>query len=424
MDTTESEALRLLSSRDVWDIDELPPEIDADILRYLDADGLIDARYVVMQNQQKHRGDSTPPKASPSHWFSPILQPVVAGDWSRIAAKTTRDQQRHPPQVRVSDRGRAAVSRMKRASPPMSPTRHERLPTREWESILKRVHVVVRSNPDQFLDSGRWFDEEYSDKAVKSRRQRVDNGESVPHASAAMMPGVKEGDDSRYWRLNCINCDLQADPPNLSMSSLDDVDSWARRVLLYVALVTDRNASQYAESLTELATLEWDRDAKAHGIGRGWIVPDSIWYGEHPWRRLIEGALATIEPSNKAEQRSNSSAKDIQSPSSCQQLRPSVIRAGQSFEWVCRQRPDLVPGEGAAKPYCFEQWAYIRENGCPAYEDNEGSLLPVPSHKTWERYVREWHRHQDGPKKQPRAVIPEGRSVVCLKDIDVPNHES
>ena len=107
----ESDALVKLSEKDFWLVTELPSNIDADLLRCLDDRGLIESRFVVMQNQQKHGGDSTPSSRSPSAWFSPIQKPDMAGGWNEILSKREKNEWNHPFEVRISERGRAELAR-------------------------------------------------------------------------------------------------------------------------------------------------------------------------------------------------------------------------------------------------------------------------------------------------------------------------
>lgn len=108
MDAGEATVLMQLGERELWGIDELPAEIDIDLLRCLDESELIEVRYVVMQNRQPH------PVPAPSSWFSPMRQPRLAGTWEKILEKCKRDKWSHPPELHVSERGRACLARLRR----------------------------------------------------------------------------------------------------------------------------------------------------------------------------------------------------------------------------------------------------------------------------------------------------------------------
>ncbi|MEM9083670.1 MAG: hypothetical protein AAGB34_08745 [Planctomycetota bacterium] len=106
------EVLYTLAARDAWPVDELPDDATVDLLRCLDADGLIQACGVVMQNRQEFPGDTTPPAPVPGEWFSPIEQPKMVGDWDTIFRTAARRKPKyHPCLVRVTDRGRAELAK-------------------------------------------------------------------------------------------------------------------------------------------------------------------------------------------------------------------------------------------------------------------------------------------------------------------------
>lgn len=88
-------------------------------------------------------------------------------------------------------------------------------------------------------------------------------------------------------------------------------------------------------------------------------------------------------------------------------------RAAESFEWVCRVRPDLVPAT-PGKRYAVEQWRYVREHAteCPAYTDAEGRAIPVPNFETWKRQVRGGQFDPTEPKALPRAGRAHGGCIV------------
>ncbi len=94
-----------------------------------------------------------------------------------------------------------------------------------------------------------------------------------------------------------------------------------------------------------------------------------------------------------------------------QALSERARRAGESWEWVCKERPDLTSEEAGAT-YTASQHAYIREHGCPAYPDS-GPQLPT-DFSTWARYVREYKNHQEGPSRMPRGARPHGSSIVPI----------
>lgn len=112
----EIAALDALAARKVWAIDELPAEIDADMLRCLDAREWVQARACSMVNMHKHPGDNTPSEVRRGGWCSPIRFPSLIGTWAHICAQRTRDARNHPYEVRISEEGEVALARMRRVS--------------------------------------------------------------------------------------------------------------------------------------------------------------------------------------------------------------------------------------------------------------------------------------------------------------------
>lgn len=127
MDATEAAALRKLGEREHWGVDELPAGIDVDLLRCLDDLELLEARYVTMINANP--AGSGPYVPSRSDWFSPIRTPQLAGPWKQIVSDRIRDPNIYPSEIRLTDRGRAELARLRRvdgslaepASAPASP---------------------------------------------------------------------------------------------------------------------------------------------------------------------------------------------------------------------------------------------------------------------------------------------------------------
>ncbi len=97
------------------------------------------------------------------------------------------------------------------------------------------------------------------------------------------------------------------------------------------------------------------------------------------------------------------------------QAQPAARRATESYEWVCTKRPDLVPE--APKRYDVGQWNYIRDQGCPAYTDDEDEPLVVPAFETWKRQVRAGCHNPQDPKATPRSSRPHGKSVVSAHQV-------
>ena len=385
-------------------------------------------------DKQVAKGDDTTAQVVGFIEHGPLGEQVSIGQIGSLVRVRVGDEDRlQVVDLMIFEQWRADACRNLRAweraidglrSPPQPPDRPDRTASasRGWEATIRSVHELVRAAPERFRDAGEWLDAEYGDDAVRERRRQSQGGETTGHPSAAQMPGVEPGKDTRFWRLNCIGTDWRAEPPDLSMRSLEQPTVWAERVLLYICLVTDRAAGEYAADVTELASLPWEKGVE-NDLGRGWCDPDDIWDGLAPWDQLVMRAIeiaesepvsGMIKPTPPVEPEEGDGK-----PQPAPKLNNAQRRAGESFEWVSAKCPDLTPPEDATRPYCFAQWNYIKDNGCPAYPNDDAGNPQVPSHQTWERYVREHLRSLEGPKRSARTGRPTGRSIVRSTDIEV-----
>lgn len=99
-------------------------------------------------------------------------------------------------------------------------------------------------------------------------------------------------------------------------------------------------------------------------------------------------------------------------------MNDAVRRAGESLEWVQRERPDLAPGPTTKERYTREQYDHIREHGGP-YPLDGHNRNTVPAWDTWSRYVREYLRLTEGRVNFPRRGRT-GRSLVRADEFDEP----
>jgi len=91
-------------------------------------------------------------------------------------------------------------------------------------------------------------------------------------------------------------------------------------------------------------------------------------------------------------------------------LKPSVRRAGASFEWVCRERPELVETAASGRRTPTDrQYEHIKCHGCEAYPGGKGG--GPGSRETWKRYVRDYLKATEGPVNTSRSGRT-GRSIV------------
>ncbi len=114
---------------------------------------------------------------------------------------------------------------------------------------------------------------------------------------------------------------------------------------------------------------------------------------------------AEADPPSPGSERVQPSCEEALRPS----LQPAHLRAAASFEWVCKARPDLIPK--LPKKYAVEQWEYIRDHDCPAYED-DGKPIKIPGYESWQRQIRGGLRDPEGPKTSPRAGREHGSSIA------------
>ena|GEM_PF-2724324 len=103
-------------------------------------------------------------------------------------------------------------------------------------------------------------------------------------------------------------------------------------------------------------------------------------------------------------------------------MNDAVRRAGESLEWVQRERPDLAPGPTTKERYTREQYDHIREHGGP-YPLDDHDRTTVPVWDTWSRYVREYLRLTEGRVNFPRRGR-SGRSLVRPDELDEPHGDS
>lgn len=93
-------------------------------------------------------------------------------------------------------------------------------------------------------------------------------------------------------------------------------------------------------------------------------------------------------------------------------LPPHVLRAGESLEWVERERPELAPDDQGVGVPSRAQFDFIKEHGCPAYPEDSRGESTIPGFATWRRYIRTYRAATRGPDAvdEPRARV--GRSIV------------
>lgn len=188
LDLAEAEALLKLGNRELWGVDELPEKIDADVMRCLDDHGLVEARFVTMQNRSPE-----PWTPSPSAWFSPMKNPSQAGEWDQILGSRLRDDRTHPSEVRLSEKGRAVLARMRR-----------RDDTNGEVAVVSSDSRVDSNAPSPRLTDGG------SPARGRKPESRADQGQVDPPDEAMLSPaGLITAFRVPNGRLNALNKRLQ-----------------------------------------------------------------------------------------------------------------------------------------------------------------------------------------------------------------------
>lgn len=122
MDRVEAVGLLALGERKVWKVDQLPLSADIDVLRCLDAEEMVEVRYVTAVNGGRAADGTRELHPQPSAWFSPMRRPEMAGGWETILRPQKFDERNLPSELRVSERGRAELARLRRSLPVRLPS--------------------------------------------------------------------------------------------------------------------------------------------------------------------------------------------------------------------------------------------------------------------------------------------------------------
>lgn len=200
------------------------------------------------------------------------------------------------------------------------------------------------------------------------------------------------------------------DPLNNSLRQFSNTaDIFQNRLDTLAATLRDRYANklrQVATSRIETENVDEASETRAKEAKRkaakGNSPSDEVAHGGEPssQAQLNEATQGYSLPNDAQETGDGSADSEEKRP-----LKPCEILAWESYGWVWYARPEL-----RARPQ--DQWRHIRENNCPSYEG-----LGVPDYQTWQRYVREARRHEDGQEFSPRANRGHGPSVVDQSQI-------
>jgi hypothetical protein len=79
------------------------------------------------------------------------------------------------------------------------------------------------------------------------------------------------------------------------------------------------------------------------------------------------------------------------------QLKPSLARAYESYQWTCSNYPDCIPDDGSRRRYSRAMYDKAMEES--GFYDGKKK----PSFESWKSYVQKAERAIEGPKNTPRA---------------------
>lgn len=140
------DVLHKLREREVWLVDELPHECNAETLTYFDQKGLISWRFVTWSNQ----GQGKPPLAERTGWNAPSITIDRTGDsWERQLAQRRTDGL-HPTELKVSPHGHSVLTELAAADSDAQVAENERRlqeESRQASILAATIRASVRENP-------------------------------------------------------------------------------------------------------------------------------------------------------------------------------------------------------------------------------------------------------------------------------------
>ncbi len=174
----------------------------------------------------------------------------------------------------------------------------------EWTETLTRACKLARDmiHTAEGRAAIEWFNSEYSEEAVRRRREESDAdiwAEKPHRASASLIPGTPRGEPAEIWRLAAALTDLYRSSPKWG-----NIEGWedraterveAAKFVLMAALVIDRDAGEYLGDLIDVTRLSKAGDADR--LGRGFASATAGFDdGEGEWPDYLEGAVAVLTP--------------------------------------------------------------------------------------------------------------------------------
>jgi hypothetical protein len=337
-------ALRLLSGREQWGVDELPSGIGAEVLASLDQSGLVQTRITQMIRSGPTR--SGPVEASPGEWFSPAKSPEMVGDWRDVLKQRVRDERNHPAEVRVSEAGRVALHRHnhppQKTTPSQLPSPPAITSAAEEQVILGQVAKVVRAFPQGARAAAARLAHAISDKGHIDLRIEEhlklypDDGKRLGKKALRERAGVSadrfakdQADIRPFWYLgNQLVRTLLNDDGRLP-SRLTEKQAWDRAILAWALL--DEGANLRSLGLGTI--VEWRR---SDGWGRT-SAADELENPEH--RKLffekVAAAVARIQ-------------SDADSPTDAKQRSEAADLDRRELRETSNERADVLSAYRAA----------------------------------------------------------------------------
>lgn len=133
--------LRVLATKEQWELDQLPEGVGLEELRVLDVKGYIALKCWIRQNTTKRPQDPDTWSWQPWHvgWRSPIHDgPDYMGDWSRVwNDRRKRDEWHRPPSLKFNDQGLAALAQLPTPKASVSKQAEHGLTKRDIQNATK-----------------------------------------------------------------------------------------------------------------------------------------------------------------------------------------------------------------------------------------------------------------------------------------------
>lgn len=138
-----------------------------------------------------------------------------------------------------------------------------------------------------------------------------------------------------------------------------------------------------------------------------------MWYMEH----LRDDLLYCVKDDKKQLVDEQSRERETKEPSETCKI------AWESYEWVTKERPDLVPDESKkskqlkiTKWYSLAMYDHIKENG-PFYENHPDYPRPMPGYGSWTRYLRKYIKCKEATEEEQPTISDQPKSSVRRGDV-------